>query len=316
MKKLMQLPTLPFPDFNFYQMDGRSGVDVDKVAEAAQSLPMLAPRRIVLLDDLDVSALSATDAQKLWELLQDPIPTTLLLITVRTVPLEVKKKGARGKKLLELCDQNGVACHFAQPTRNELARRAVQWAAEQGRKLDLCQGLLLAEYCGFDSLRVQNELRKLCAYTQSQIGHQDILLLVEPVREAQVFRLSGHILQGDLDGAMRVIDSLLFFREAPVSILTILTMTFVDIYRGACARAANIPEREAAAALGYGGSSSYRYQRGLENLRRIDPRHLNRLLATLAKADQTMKTSGVDAAIVLETTVMELFLILNGGDQF
>lgn len=315
-QKLVKPTALPFPNFNFYQVDGRSGVDMDKIADAVQSLPVMAPRRIVLLDDLDLSALSTTDVQKLWQLLQDPTPTTLLLITVRTLPLDIKKKSSRGKKLLELCDQKGVICHFARPTHNDLAHRAVQQAMQTERHLEFSQGLLLAEYCGFDSLRIYNEVKKLCAYTQKEICRKDILLLVEPVREARVFELSSHILRGDLRSAIEVVDSLLFCREAPVSILTMLAMAFVDVYRAACARADGLSEQEAIVAFGYSGSSSYRYRRALEHLKQINLCYLKQILATLAQADREMKTSGVDAIIVLETTVIELFLILNGGNKF
>ena len=302
-----------FPDFNLYSVDGRAGVDMDKVADSAQSLPFMAERRAVVLDDLDLSALSGSDAEKLWQLLQDPVPTTLLLITARTVPLDLKKKGSRGQKLFDLCDKAGVVCEFRKPARGDAAKLAAALAARQGCRLDPPEGLLLAEYCGCDSLRLRNEVDKLCAYAGEQIRREDILLLVEPVAEARIFDLSDQIVRRDFRGAMEVVDRLLFQRETPVAILTILTMAFVDIYRAASAKAAGLSEKDAKTAFGYGGGG-YRYTKAAENQRRVDRRCLGDILEALARADRDMKTGGIDPAVVLETTIAEIFLIMNRSE--
>ena len=302
-----------FPDFNLLTVDGRMSVDMDRVADAVQSLPFMAERRAVVLDDLDLSALTSSDAEKLWQLLLDPTPTTLLLITVRTVPLELKKKGGRAQKLFDLCDQAGIVCEFRRPTRSDAAKLAASLAAGQGCRLDPPDGLLLAEYCGCDSLRIQNEVDKLCAYAGEQIRREDILLLVEPTAEARIFDLSDAILRKDFRKAMSVVDRLLFQRETPVAILTILSMSFVDMYRAAAARAAGLSEKDAKAAFGYTGSG-YRYTRAVENQRRLGNRCLGKVLETLAKADRDMKTSGIDPQVVLETAIAEIFLIMNRSE--
>ena len=49
-----------------------------------------------------------------------------------------------------------------------------------------------------------------------------------------------------------------------MSILSILSMAFVDLYRAGVARKAGIPDAEAKKALGYGGSG-YRYDKGAQN---------------------------------------------------
>ena len=311
--ELLKNAVTAFPDFNLYSVDGRAGVDMDKVADSAQSLPFMAERRAVVLDDLDLAALSASDAEKLWQLLADLPSTTLMLITLRTMPLEYKKKGSRSQKLYDLCDKAGAVCEFSKPGRSDCARMAASLANRQGSRLDPPEGLLLADYCGCDTRRIRGEVEKLCAYAGEQIHREDILLLVEPVREARVFDLSDRIVRRDFRGAMEVVDRLLFQREAPVSVLTILTMAFVDIYRAAAARAAGLSEKDARAAFGY-GASAYRYTKAVENQRRVDSRCLGEILETLANADQDMKTGGIDPAVVLETVVARIFLIMNRSD--
>lgn len=309
---LIKQTVTQFQDFNLFCVDGRTAMDVDKIADSALSLPFMAERRAVIIDDLDVSVLSAVDAEKLWQLLASLSPSTLLLITVRTQPLDLKKKGSRGQKLHDLCDKAGVVCSFTRPTRSDAARLAASFAAKHGTKLESPQGLLLADYCGCDCLRIQNEVDKLCAYAGEgeTITQQQIQLLVEPVSEARIFDLSDKIIKRDYNGAMAVVDGLLFQRETPVAILTILTMAFVDMYRAACAKAEGLPDSEARSAFGYGGGA-YRYTKAVENQRRVGSSCLGEILHLLAEADLAMKTTGIDPRLTLESTIAEIFLKMS-----
>ena len=67
-RKLEALAVTAFPDFNRYSCDGRSAVNVDALADSALSLPVMAPRRFALIDDLNPNLLSASDLEKLRQL--------------------------------------------------------------------------------------------------------------------------------------------------------------------------------------------------------------------------------------------------------
>lgn len=108
LKKLMKLAVgESFAEFNLHRFDGNS-LDIDKVAEACESLPFLAEQRCVVVDKLDYEALNAADKAKMDALLQNPMESTVMILIVDKDDF-LPKKSAKAKKLLELCDKAGVA---------------------------------------------------------------------------------------------------------------------------------------------------------------------------------------------------------------
>jgi len=306
-----------FPDFNSYHCDGKAPIDLDALGDSARSLPMMAPRRFALVDDLNAELLAAPDLAKLQQLAEELPEETVLVITMRSVLPNPKKKGGKGNKgvkaskVYALCDKYGGVCCFQKPTASAAAQLAAAAAGRLGSSLSQNDALLLAEYCGRDPQRMLVEVQKLAAHSPGGITGEDIRLLVAPVAEAQVFDLSNRVVSGSYSDAMAVIDDLIFQRQEPVAILAILSLAFVDIYRAAAARKAGIPAQEAKTAYGY-GSSGFRYDKAVRNQRRFSLPMLEDILELLADADSRMKASGVDSRVVLETLVADIFRRMEG----
>ena len=100
-----------------------------------------------------------------------------------------------------------------------------------------------------------------------------------------------------------------FLQERPESILTILTMSFVDYYRAAAVRRAGVADATARKELGYGGS--YRFTKALEQCGRLSRPALEGSLEILADADARMKQSAADGRTVLEVTILRLIELLR-----
>ena len=196
-------------------------------------------------------------------------------------------------------------------TRGDVAKFARQTALRLGCVLEPEEAALLADYCNLDSLRLRQEVEKLSAYRgyTGKIQREDIEALVAPTVDANVFQLGERVLRCDFNGAMAIVDDLLFLREEPVSILTILTMSFVDYYRAAAVRRGSISEAAARKELGYGGS--YRFTKALELCGRLSGAALSGALEILADADARIKQNGADGRTVLEVTVLRLIELLR-----
>jgi len=301
-----------FPDFNSYRCDGKAPIDLDALADSARSLPMMAPRRFALVDDLNAELLSVAGLAKLQQLAEELPEETVLVITMRGALPDLKKKGSKGAKVYALCDKYGGVCCFQRPDARTAAQLAAAEAGRLGSSLSKNDALLLAEYCGRDTQRMLVEVQKLAAHSPEGITGEDIRLLVAPVTEARVFDLSDRVVSGDYSAAMATIDDLIFQRESPVTILTILSMAFVDMYRAAAARKAGVPAPEAKKAYGYGGSG-FRYDKGVQNQRRFSLPALEDILELLADADSRMKASGVDPRVTLEALVADIFRRMEGA---
>ncbi len=311
-QRLERWAVTAFPDFNRSQYDGRFPLDLEALGDAARSLPMMAPRRFVLVEDLDPGLLSTGGLEKLRQLAEELPEETLLVMTMGSVLPDLKKKGSKGAQVFQLCERLGGVCHFPKPAGSAAVQRMVSAAEKAGSSISKDAAQLLAEYCGREPQRMLTEVQKLAAHSPEGITPEDVLSLVAPVTEARVFDLPDKIIARNFTAAMAAINDLVFLRESPVSILSILSMAFVDLYRAGVARKAGIPDAEAKKALGYGGSG-YRYDKGAQNQRKFSIPTLERILELLAEADKQMKTTGPDARVVLETTVAEIFREMEGA---
>ena len=269
-------------------------------------------RRFVLVEDLDPGLLSAGGLEKLRQLAEELPEETLLVMTMGSVLPDLKKKGSKGAQVFQLCERLGGVCHFPKPAGPAAVQRMVSAAEKAGSSISKDAAQLLAEYCGREPQRMLTEVQKLAAHSPEGITPEDVRSLVAPVTEARVFDLPDKIIARNFTAAMAAINDLVFLRESPVSILSILSMAFVDLYRAGVARKAGIPDAEAKKALGYGGSG-YRYDKGAQNQRKFSIPTLERILELLAEADKQMKTTGPDARVVLETTVAEIFREMEGA---
>lgn len=300
---------------NLSRFDGRAGLDLDAVADALWTVSLLPGRRCVLLDDLQIDNLGAVQADKLWQLLESSDDQAggqaTLIITVRTQPQALNK--SRGKKLVQLCDRAGGVCPFPKQGRAGILDTIRTLAQEGGCAMDSQAAALLADFCALDSSRIRAEIPKLTAYALGRtITPEDVRLLVEPTADARVFDLSDKVIRGDLAGALETVDQLLFQREPAVTVLSILSMAFVDMYRAAVARRAGVAEAAAKKAYGYGGTG-FRYTKGLEGQRKFRLPQLEAALGVLADADSRMKTSSGDGRILLEAAVVGVFRCLDGS---
>ena len=311
-RRLERWAVTAFPDFNRSQYDGRFPLDLEALGDAARSLPMMAPRRFVLVEDLDPGLLSTGGLEKLRQLAEELPEETLLVMTMGSVLPDLKKKGSNGAQVFQLCERLGGVCHFPKPAGSAAVQRMVSAAEKAGSSISKDAAQLLAEYCGREPQRMLTEVQKLAAHSPEGITPEDVRSLVAPVTEARVFDLPDKIIARNFTAAMAAINDLVFLRESPVSILSILSMAFVDLYRAGVARKAGIPDAEAKKALGYGGSG-YRYDKGAQNQRKFSIPTLERILELLAEADKQMKTTGPDARVVLETTVAEIFREMEGA---
>ena len=84
-----------FADFNFHQYDGKD-VDFDEVAQAAEALPMMSDRTLILIKDFAADSLNADTSDKFLKLISDIPDTTVILISNPST--DVNMKSAKGKK--------------------------------------------------------------------------------------------------------------------------------------------------------------------------------------------------------------------------
>jgi len=311
--KLVKAAADVLPDVNLDVFDSKANdFAMSEVLNSALTAPFGAEKRCVIIDNLTPDALPAAEFQKLKELLEHPCDTTALLLITQE-QMDKADASSRIRTLYSLCKNNGGVCRFAAAAMGDNARLASKTAAGTGFVLDSEQAQMLVEYCGGDLLRVTREIEKLTAYKgkdneDKKITSEDIELLVTPVIEARTFDLCDRILRADIAGALKTIDNLCFLKENPTSILSILSMSFVDIYRAAAAREYGVSESKARRDYGYG--TNYRYTKALTWASRCDLKTLGKILRILERTDNIQKTAGANTRAALENAVVEITELL------
>ena len=294
--------------FNSQRLDGQDP-DVEALGDALEALPLFASEKRVLLDNLDASKLSDGDLKAMVALLSDIPPSSKLVITAKTPGFA---ESAAGKKLIKLAEEHGAGVKFAIRGQGDLVKFLQAGAKKLGCELsgDLARHLL--EICPADMLLLENELKKVCAYTGQgpiQRGHIDGIVTAKT--EARAFDLQRYILAGNAKKAMALLADLFYLREDPIAILGALSMSFCDLYRARAAKEAG--QSVAAMAKEYGYKSDYRVKKAFENAGKLSLSRARRAVALLCEGDRTMKSTGVDNKITLEQLTVRLIALCGEG---
>lgn len=295
-----------FSSFNMQKLDGRK-LDCDALYDATEALPLMAGEKCVLVEDIDIAKLPAGEMKKLEEIVSDLAPSCVLVITAR--PPAFDAKSAAGKKFIKLVGTAGNAVELGTRSQSGLVAFLKSTAKKHHCEIstDLCKYIL--QTCENDMGALVGEMAKVCAYAgggQLEARHVDAVVI--PKTEARVFDLSKAILAGNTQRAMEILANLFYLREAPLSILSVLTMAYVDMYRARVAKNNGGSVADIMTKFGY--KSDYRVRNAFGN--RLSVEYLRRALDELYDCDRRLKSTGMDDKILLELTVTRLFALGAG----
>lgn len=298
-------------DFNLQVFHGADST-VDEIAEAVEALPVLAEKKCVVVNDLDVEALNAQSISKLNELVSDLPDTSVLLISLPTLSIEVKKS-AKWKNFISLAQKLGIVAELEKRETSVLEKQISDSASKRGCVLSLINAGHVIQLCGDDLLTLNNELEKLCAYAAGrEITRQDIETVVTKNLETTVFLLAKALLAREYDNVYRQLDQLFYQREEPVAVLAVLSSAYVDMYRVK----AILESGEQAAGLTKNfdyKNKEFRIRNAERDCRRISIEVLRESINILLETDIRLKSSRMDKHIIMEEMVAKLLLVSERG---
>lgn len=296
--------------FNLQKFDGQTA-SFDAIEEAAEALPLMAPRKCVVVRDYDVAASGAAH-DRLMALAADPPESCVLVFWQDAVQPDLKKN-AKWKAFAAAVDKTGACVEFRRKTTGDIVKLLCAGASRRGYTLSPDNARLLVEQCGDDLNRLLNELDKLCALAgRSEITRAHIEDAATRNLEASVFDLSKAILQGNYRRAYGILDTLFAQKEEPVAILAVLSGAYADLYRAKAAAQAGRQATELAADFGCKGRE-WRLRNAARDCARLPVEALRQSLDVLAEADGNLKSSRTDKRIVLEQTAARLIVLAKGG---
>ena len=216
-----------FEEFNYHRLEGKD-LTVQTLAEAAEAMPMMTERTLIVVTDFDLFKLGEEQREKLIALLEDVPPYCCLVFVYDT--LEYKPNRTM-KKLMKAVSDHVESVEF----RHADSRELTAWIARRFRALDKDIDRQTAEYliftCGDLMTGLVPEIEKIGAYAKGKtITQKDIDAVADPVLSAEVFRLSDAVLQGQYDKAAGILGDLLKMQTEPILILAALGSQLRRIY--------------------------------------------------------------------------------------
>jgi DNA polymerase-3 subunit delta len=280
--------------FNLTEFDGEAALMADVVA-AANTFPMLAPRRMVIVRD--ARPLDAAEAEVLGAYLRAPQARTVLVLAAADLD--------RRTTFFKL-----LAQHCAVVEAEKLKGAAVQrWAAEriraQGGRISPGALRRLVDLTGADLDVLASEIDKLLLYSEGDGRIPDAAVdeLVQNSRQVGIFELTDAIGRGDRPQALRVLGGLFDAGEAAGRILGMLARHFrqVLIVKDLASRGKSPAEIASAAQI-----PGFLREEFLGQARNLDLAVVQAMYLRLAEADRRFKSSATDQRMLLEKLIAAL----------
>ena len=259
--------------FNYDVVEGKpSG---SRIVALAQTLPMMAARRMVLVRDL--ATISADEAEPLIEYFGKPSPSTVLVALASKLDKRLKLFAQLAKK--------GFIYELAAP------RQVGPWvraeAQAKGVKLDAAAVTRLVDAVGSDLSRLALAVEQLGLFAGDRpVTSDDVDELIADTRERSVFELTDAIGAADRPRALAAVASLCDQRESAVGVVVMLARHIRQLSLVHVLRTQNVPRGEWGGRI---GAPPFVVDKLLAQARSYTPDALAQATQRLAMADRALK---------------------------
>ncbi len=282
------------PGFNVDLFDGK-GLDAATVIAAAQTLPMMADRRLVLVRHTD--AMTPTEQANLAPYIDDPSETTCLVLTA-------DKLDGRAK-LVKAAKKRGAFVE-AKPLRGRELREFIRSEAS-GRDHAIAPQAVetLLDAVGEDLGAIDDALERLSLFVGpgQRIDADAVLKCVTRIRVESIWSLVDAIGLRDTRQGVAAAQSLLDDREPPLRLLAMVARQLRIVARMREALSEGLRPQEAAKRA---GAPPFKARDLTESARRFTAESLGRAFAVIAETDRALKGSKRPPDVVLQSAVLEL----------
>lgn len=281
-------------DFNlntFYASD----VEVETILDTAQTLPMMAPRRLVLVKQAE--DFTAAELEKLTPLIESPVDTTTIVFVANKVDMR--------KKFFKLFDQNGVVVKFQKPFENQLAPWIHHIAKKHGITLTPQAVELVRECVGAHLSDINNELAKAVQFvgdSKKLLDVEDLKNVISRTRVDSVFQLVNSMGGGDAASALTCLANLLDNGENEIAVLTMIIRHYRILLLCNEGLREGLSAPQIASRVGVHGFFIKDY---IQQARSQNVKNLERIYAILLDTDRALKSNPLASHIWLENLILQ-----------
>jgi DNA polymerase-3 subunit delta len=210
------------------------GVNAVGIIEAAETLPMMCDRRLVVVRDWAPLMSGAakdedSEAQQMQAWLERPCESCTLVFYMRG-ECDMRKKSVKTMA------KQDILVDFPQLSEPEIRKWIASRLKPMGKKMSVSAMQQLIFTAGKELTRLDGEISKLAAFSgdRSEIDENDVEQIVSPSLEFGAFDMLNHLFDGDTAGAYRTLEMMLERGANRIGILASVTrqlrgMTFMRI---------------------------------------------------------------------------------------
>jgi DNA polymerase-3 subunit delta len=280
--------------------------DVSAILGQAQTMPMLAPRQVIFVSEVEAWERLGDDSRdslvkQISEYLSNPAPFTVLVFEAAALDQRMRLAKLFAEKTLtvsvELSTDPAERARLAVPL-------ALEMATELGAKLEQEAAEELCDSLNGELAAIRTELEKLSTYAgeRKTITRADVDLLVISARKYEVWDLADMLAARQPAQALEFLDSLLREGEAAPALLGGLAWMYRKLLE-----AQELP----AGTQGWQAAGRLKMRTDAAELavkqsRKFPKTQLTSGLAALYEADSRLKSGGANQRAVMEFLVTQL----------
>lgn len=294
-KRIVELVVDPsFRDFNLDLFYGNEAQG-QQIAAAAQTLPVFAERRMVLVKKAD--GLSAASLEALAEYVANPSPSTCLLL--------IGEKVDQRKKFFVEFKKKGELVEFKRPYENQLGPFIREEAALHGKKIAPAAAELLVYLIGNNLQDLSSQIEKVAVYAgkSETIGIDAVKEIVSDIKADSVFDLANALGEKNVGKALRNLHTLLRDGQAPLQILFMITRHFRQLWQVKELTAKKVSQQELAK---LSGINPYFLRGFQEQVRNFTVSEFKDLFERFFETDYLLKSAKVKPSLIIERLVIDI----------
>lgn len=283
---------------------------VEEIVLAAGTISFFGGKRLVLMPLIRPSTYSDKDLQELCDTLADTENAIFVLTSIIEESYGKLRPGKREQKLIASCEKLGYCVQLNRPTGAALQAMARDWAKEAGADFAPGAEAVLLARCGEDQFLLKNEVEKLAALANySTITKEMVSRLGTVTLDADTFDMVKLLTSGQADKAQQKLKTLLALQNEPIMITGALISNYLDLYRVLLGRRSRRSLGDVAKDFGYKGNWNYRLNSTEKTALRFKRAQLEDCLHILQRLDTDLKSSKLDADLLMQKALCELALV-------
>lgn len=279
-------------DFN-YDIYSASDIEASKVVEIAETLPVMAQYRVVVIKGID--DWKAKERDILLSYINRPSQTTCLILTAIKLDRREKFAGA--------IEKNGIVVLCQPIYKQNLMNWIKQRVSHAGKGIDNDALYRLTDLAGNDMYTLSMDIEKLTLYCgdRRHITLQDVAMVSSSMRSVSVFEVVNAIMEKRFKDAIFSLKRAIDEGEPPVRIFYFIVREFRMMLKARILIDAGESPGKAAMAAGIPG---FKVREFTQRVQKLSKKDLCKIFERLIDIDKRLKGGALRPEMVLEELLL------------